>query len=459
MDTFEFSSHPAWVTVGDGMGLAATYLRKTWEWWIVPVVGFAIVGGLLTGFLTNTALDTNFRDLTTSEQWSQITGLIAPAFGLGAILTILGVIATWFYAALAIHGLRGRPVTTDWVLSAGLKSLVGSILVGVVAIGLWVAFAILAVVTQGFALIALVGIIPGAMYVGIRLYFWTLAIFDGAGITESFRVSWELSRGAVLRMLGWGLAFAALQFAINIGVGIVRFPFSGLPSISAFISELVSGVFSVYTLYGAAVLYESQRWRNAPPAAAQPQAPGYGNPPGPMGGYPTPTPHPGYPPMAYPGGAYSQPWGVPSTAPVAPAYPAPASPAPASPSSTDPAPASPPAPPSSAPPPPPGGEVRRADPFRPPAPLAPSAPPASSSASGAPPLVPWAPVQQPTWSPPPGTGWVPAPQSSWAATPPPAAPAPPDAAPMPSSPEAPSAPAAEPTADDTPTEPYAPPPA
>jgi hypothetical protein len=431
MNTIRFDRHPATITLGDGISMASRYLTATWEWWAIPVVALAIVGGLLNGLATN-ANNIVIRDVPSSSDLNGLNGFIGGFLGLGAVLTVAGVVVGWFYAALAIHGLRGRPITVDWVVGAGLRSLAGSILLAAISIGAFVAFAILAVITQGILLIALVGLVPAAIYVVIRFFFWTLAIFDGAGITDSFRVSWSLSEGAVLRMLGWGIAFVLLEFIIGIGVRVVTLPLAGVPAIATFVSQLANGALSVFTLFGTAILYESQRWTRMPPAYGQPVA-AAPTPPWAMPGAPAPG---GYPPSAgYPMSGY----------PSSPSYPAgtgyPAAP-------VDP----------NAPPPAPSmyGQATPA-----------------TTASGSPqPLVPWGPV-------PPQTAWTPTPPPGWVAAPPTTAPASasasasasssayqplagnPFAPPASAEATAPSSPTETPPAptDESPTEPYAPPPA
>ena len=425
MDTIRFDRHPATVGVGDGLGMAWRYLLATWELWAAPVVAIAIVSGLLNSYATSTATNLAVTPTSSAQALEQVRSMIVPFFGVTMLLTIASVVVGWFYAAIAIHGLRGRPITGDWVLGAGLRSFAGSILMAVAWIGAWIVFALLAVITQGILLIALIGLIPAAIYVMIRLFFWTLAIFDGAGITESFRVSWDLSQGAVLRMLGWGITFVVISILVSIGVRIVTFPLGGVPAIAAFVSQIFTGTIGVFTLFGTAILYESQRWAKMPPAYGQPVAPAP-TPPWATPGAPTQG---GYPPSAYP----------PSPYPPASSYP----PAPADPY---------------APPPAPGGYGQPGVSGPPPAPGDPGTPPA---------LVPWGPVPPPTtWSPTPPPGWVSAPPTT---APPPAAapspapspyqPAPGDVFAPPSTPgttESPETPAASP--DESPTEPYTPPP-
>jgi len=435
MDTIRFDRHPATIGVGDGIGMAWRYLLATWELWAAPVVALAIVGGLLSGYASNTATTLAVNEASGPEALAQLQSMIVPFFGVTTLLTIASVVVGWFYAAIAIHGLRGRPITGDWVLGAGLRSLAGSILLAVAWIGVSVVFAILAVVTGGLLLIALIGLVPAAIYVTIRLFFWTLAIFDGAGITESFRVSWDLSAGAVLRMLGWGVVFVVLSILTSIGVRILTFPLGGVPAIAAFASQLVSGTIGVFTLFGTAILYESQRWAKMPPAYGQPVAAAPTPPwatPGAPGGYP---PNSSYPGAGYPGG---------------PSYP----PTPADPYAPPPAPG-------------PYGQPEVGSPPAAPSPYGEpgvGATPAAPGNPGTAPLVPWGPVPPPpSWTPTPPPGWVSAPPTT-APGPAPYQPASGDlfappmtaAAPESAAPEPGAAPT--PQADESPTEPYDPPP-
>ncbi len=466
MDTIRFDRHPATVTLGNGENMAARYLVATWALWIGPVVALAIASVVVSALAANTAFysgfDSGFRYLPRSEQFREVADFVVPFLGAGLVLAVTGLVISWYYTAIAIRGLRGRPITAAWVLGAGLRSLAGSILIGLVGLACWAAFAVLVLVTGGIALLGLLVLIPAAVYVAIRLFFWNLAVFDGAGILEAFRASWEFSTGAVLRMLGWGIAFALVQLVVSVAAGMAQLPFFAVPAVGVFLNSLITGIYAVFMLFGGAVLYESQRWIKMPPANGQP---GYGYPGYPSGGYPAPGGYPGY--GAYPGylapGAYPAYPGQPAY-PAAPGHPPQGTPAyptqsaypgqsayPPSAADSSAPPAAPSTPPSTAAPPPAPGAIQ-------PVPAAPGTPP---------PLVPWGPVpQQPAWSPGPSSwqpapsaGWTPAPQTGWSpVTPSPTPPAPtppPDAG---SSTSAPPPADAASTPDESPTEPSTPPP-
>jgi hypothetical protein len=144
-------------------------------------------------------------------------------------------------------------------------------------------------VSVGFGIIGLVlllGLVPLALYAGIRLQFWSLAIFDGTSIDQGARSSWSLTRDAVLRALGWGLAIFGLGLgmaAIELALG---FLLAGAPVVSRVVTSALETSFGAYTIVVMAVLYESQRLRTQPPQAmVYPSAP-YD----PQGPYPPPPP-------------------------------------------------------------------------------------------------------------------------------------------------------------------------
>jgi hypothetical protein len=321
MATIRFDRHPAFVTVSDGLSMAASYWAASWERWVVPVVAVAIANGLVTALLSAAVLDTSFLNRPTfrygsspfaSYDFARDLGTIAPALVAGSLLTVLiTLVAGWYLTAVVVAGLRGRRIDLDWVLGAGLRSLVGLLLAGFVYVVCTIAYVLLVVVTGGLALLALVGLIPAVVYVVIRMAFWTIAIFDGAGIVEGFERSWAISRDAVLRMLGWGLLVAGLGLVISIGTSMVTSAFNlmGLPAIGGAISAGFTTAYSVFSLTALAILYESQRWRMMPPpmpgpAAAAPVGPSaptdhYGPPPPPP--RPPVDPWGSTPPASWPG--------------------------------------------------------------------------------------------------------------------------------------------------------------
>ena len=42
--------------------------------------------------------------------------------------TVVAILASWVYVAIAIAGLRGRALTARWIVGAGLRTLVAGII-------------------------------------------------------------------------------------------------------------------------------------------------------------------------------------------------------------------------------------------------------------------------------------------------------------------------------------------
>jgi hypothetical protein len=122
---------------------------------------------------------------------------------------------------------------------------------------------LLLLVLGPIGVVAALGLVPAAIYVAVRLAFWQLALFDGAGVEESLRRSWSLTDGAALRVLGWALTLMALSFLLSLlstGFAVL------LPSLGAATSALgglASTAFSAYAVIVTAILYESQQLRAA----------------------------------------------------------------------------------------------------------------------------------------------------------------------------------------------------
>ena len=127
--------------------------------------------------------------------------------GFVLLLVIGGLALYWIAMALAIGGLPGRRMTPDRAIGAGLRTIVLGILYLVVAVPAMFALVALGLVAGDAAIWLLLLFIPAVMFgfafVAIRLSFALYAIFDGVGIVDSLRLSWTISRGAMLRILGW----------------------------------------------------------------------------------------------------------------------------------------------------------------------------------------------------------------------------------------------------------------
>jgi hypothetical protein len=202
-------------------------------------------------------------------------------------VSIVTVVADWFLTANAIAGLRGREVTLSWVLRAGLRTLVVILAVSL----LLTLFLMLFLVLGPIGVVLVFGLVPLVIYIAVRLAFWELALFDGAGVEGSLRRSWALTDGAALRVFGWALALMALSLLLSLATTVVAVVLPGLGIATSALGGLASTAFQAYAVIVTAILYESQQLR----AAAGPRS-SWGGPTGqdPWAGRPVATPPPGW---------------------------------------------------------------------------------------------------------------------------------------------------------------------
>jgi hypothetical protein len=280
----EFPRSPADVTIGDGLTIAARYWSATVERWVLAVAAVALVNGLVSwlfrdSLLEQAAMNELARAAAGGEAIdpSALPPLVASPIAVAAVTIVAG----WFLAANAIAGLRGTEVTLAWVLPAGLRAFVSSLLIGatiVLAVTTTLVLGILGVVV-------LLALVPVVVYLLIRIGFWELAIFDGASIGGGVNRSWRLTRRAVLRAFGWSLAVLVLgiglflvELLVTATVGIVSRP------VASAINGGLDLAFAAYNVIVLAVLYESQRARTEPIARVEPLARSPYDPPAPPGG-------------------------------------------------------------------------------------------------------------------------------------------------------------------------------
>ncbi len=282
MRTIPFERSPAYVTLGEALRVAARYWRSTWNRWLLAVVAVALASGLAEWLLGGTTLDqrTMTRAFLPGGQIdpAELPRLMAGPLAVG----IVSLVAGWFLAANALAGLRGREVTLTWVLAAGLRALAATMLIVLI-----LTTALL--LTMGLGLIGLVlllGLVPLGFYAALRVQFWTLAIFDGETVGHGLATSWRLTRDAVLRVLGWGLAVVGLSIPLAVVDLSLEFALGGAPAIGRVVTSGIDTAFGAFTIVVMAILYESQRLRTQPPAVmTYPPAP-YD----PGGPYPPPPP-------------------------------------------------------------------------------------------------------------------------------------------------------------------------
>ena len=272
MWSIRFESPPATVTVGEGVSAAARYWRETLELWILPVVAVGIIGGAATWLLGSVALDqaTISSDIRERGDIVAVLLLVLPQIlVLTAVTTVVAILASWVYVAIAIAGLRGRALTAGWIVGAGLRTLVAGIIQTAAVLA---AFGLAILLGGPLALILFLVLIVPAIYLSLRLTFWQYAIFDGDGIIPGLRTTWAITRGGVLRIAGWGLAIAGISLLVRIGIGVATALLrDDLAPVAAGISALADAAFAAFQVIVIAILYESQRLRHLP---QPPPAPG-----------------------------------------------------------------------------------------------------------------------------------------------------------------------------------------
>ncbi len=318
---FRFSMNPAAIGITDGIQDAFAYLQQTWRMWLPVIVAiaacsfvvYAIVGPVDTSTIYHVDPDTN------QIVWNQdqATGVLARFAAAGAVTGLAGLIGSWVFDAIAIGGLRHRPITLGGIVVRGLVAVAASLVVGVAFGCAAIILVIVTVFVTPIGVLLILAAVPLTIYVGIRIIFYSLAVFDGFGPIGALEESWRLSDGAVMRMLGWGLMAILISLAFGILAGVTTSIGGGLQPLGQALSTGVSTTGSCFTVFLMAVLYESQRARMDPnlypyaPGAFYPAGPyPYGPGPYPAGPYASGPyaagPYPGgpgpYAPGSYPGG-------------------------------------------------------------------------------------------------------------------------------------------------------------
>jgi len=308
---FALSHHPTAINVSDGIQDAFKYLQTSWRKWL-PAVGviaacsfvmYVLAGSIDTGTLYHT--DPSGHVVWNSDALSKVSGPVVVAIA----NWILSLVGGWVFYATAICGLRNRPLAVSGVIVRGLVTVASSLIVVAAVILLFMAVSavvvVVAVVSSGLGvllmLLLILAAIPLGIYVGIRLIFSGLAIFDGFGPIAGLRESWRLSQGSVLRMLGWGLMAFVLSIGIAVVAGVITAPFgkSGLAPAAQAASAAITVIGAGLVAFMMAVLYESERARKDPTLYPVPAWPGYGS-------YPTEPLVPGpYPARPYAPGPYT----------------------------------------------------------------------------------------------------------------------------------------------------------
>jgi hypothetical protein len=260
MTRIRFTRSPAFATVAEGLTLAAAYWRASVERWVLAVVAVAVANGLVGWLFGSTVIDqqTMARVLVPDASGPTIDPAELPRLLAGPLAVgLVSIVAKWFFVANAIAGLRGREVTLPWVLRSGLRALLADLLVAMMGLALIST----ALAFGAVGVIVLLGFLPVLAYVAIRLQLWTLAIFDGSGIAGGLSTSWELTRRAVLRMLGWGLAVFGISLLLVAADLLVSLVLVAVPVVPGMITSAIDTSFAAFSAIVLAILYESQRLR------------------------------------------------------------------------------------------------------------------------------------------------------------------------------------------------------
>lgn len=272
MESIQHPTAPADITVGEGLSAAADYWRRTWDVWLLPVIALGIIGAATTWLLGSITFDqvAFAQDMRRADMANMLLQVLPTAAGVVLITTLASVVVSWILLANAVAGLRGRPLSAGWIVGSGLRATLASLLLAGAVVAVFGLTAILA--PRALPVVFLLGIVPLA-YLFVRLTFWQYAIFDGAGITAGLRASLAISRGGVLRIIGWNLALVGIGLAVGLGAGLVNALFQrDFAAVGGGITASVNGAFTAYQLIATAILYESQRMRQVPQPPPAPTA-------------------------------------------------------------------------------------------------------------------------------------------------------------------------------------------
>jgi len=290
--TLPFSSDPATIDIGEGLSVAARYWRATADLWSLPVAIVAAVTAVATWAISGLmpapgSLPTQY--VPGSDPMTVIGPLLPQLLVSTFVIGSVTMVAGWVYLAIAIAGLRGYRVMPGWILRRGIRAFAADLLVTLVFLAIFAVLAFLSFAGgPGLLLIVMATAFVPAIYVSIRLIFWSLAIFDGAGIAQGFQATWRITRGAVARLLGWGVMVAIVGLLVRGLAELVTIPLGDGNAVRAGITAAATEAFAAYSMIALAVVYESQRrihvgWVQAPSHASPAPERGPFDPPPPPG--------------------------------------------------------------------------------------------------------------------------------------------------------------------------------
>lgn len=261
MDRFEFKGDPAWVSIGDGLSLGFGLWKRTAGLWALAIFIVGVLNTLYGAFLFKAFTNAMPANPGLDIDWMAVIGSFLPGFIASTlILGVVAMVARWVYLAIAISALRGTPLAAGWIVGRGLRSLAAELLVSVVEVlGIAALFGLAQVIDPTFPI--LLGLVVGFawIWVSLRLRFWTFAIFDGAGIGAGAGVSWAITKGGLLTIIGWTIALMLVGIIPSITISLLTTPLGAASPFKMGIQAAGTEAFSVFTMFVLAVLYESRR--------------------------------------------------------------------------------------------------------------------------------------------------------------------------------------------------------
>lgn len=262
---------PSTFTLGDAFSTGISLVGK--PTFIVPV--------LIIGVIVNAAIELAFGDLLRggfdpstpiggAQAQQLVSGiLVSIVFGIigGILLNLYGQI--WAVAATsgplpspnAVFGLAGK----RWIGVIGVGIVVAVINLGLI-FGMVVITSAIAVAIGDLAILVALAAIVVAIYVGARLMMAGWLAAEGVSVSNAISGSWQITRGQVLRIIGWnlayGIAFGILAAILGAVLGIV-------PLIGAGIAQAIGTALG----YGAGVTLYRRVQAAASPTAEAPASP------------------------------------------------------------------------------------------------------------------------------------------------------------------------------------------
>lgn len=274
---YRFETPAASISIGKAYGAALGLFGSTVVRWAIPAAVIALTAVLIPRFLMGRAegLLPGLADLPSylsgatedpSRLLSTLQGELSSLVGQAGLLMVLQwlitTVGTFFFAAIAIDGLRGGRLSSGEIVGRGVAGLVASLIVSVLvflAVILLLVGVLSLIVTVGQ--VALVGLLAPAIvavYLQARTSFVILAAMDGEGLLGSIGASWRMSADGVLRVIGWFIVAAIVVFVVGIPLGFVA---AIADPIGPFAATFLSTALSAFLLLVTACLYESQRAR------------------------------------------------------------------------------------------------------------------------------------------------------------------------------------------------------